>query len=135
MKKTITFIYFLIAISFFSCSDDDVDTSERLIGEWILIEEQVGETVNDLSECRATSTASFTSDYSYTFIYYTGDPGACVILNNQTGTWEKSGANTYFFEPVAGAPGSAKATFEGDTVILLFDDLAPALKVTYRRID
>ena len=135
MKKTIAFIYFLISVSFFSCGNDDSDTHERLVGEWILIEEQVGETVNELSECRATSTASFTSGYSYTFIYYTGDPGDCTVLNSQTGTWNKNGANTYFFEPVAGPPGSATATFEGDTVILLFDDLVPPLKATYRRTD
>ncbi|OUS00995.1 hypothetical protein A9Q86_09630 [Flavobacteriales bacterium 33_180_T64] len=97
------FLILIISFTTISCGNDDDsinNNSEKLIGNWKIIQRLVDNTESTLGECESFSEYSYNQSGTYNELYY-----AAVInsdcLNNPSiefiGTWEKNNSNTYSF--------------------------------------
>ncbi|MBO0591467.1 lipocalin family protein [Cellulophaga sp. E16_2] len=91
MKKLLVLSAALLGIFFTSCSSDDDDSGNPLIGSWGFFQEEYDGELEEGDDCSKKKTLIFREDMSFELEAYgsiTGDPDECEKdSDSDTGTW------------------------------------------------
>ncbi|MDO9261664.1 MAG: hypothetical protein Q7U08_06965 [Flavobacteriaceae bacterium] len=122
MKNLLKNLTLILSVSLIiSCSGDDENTVDPIIGIWkysTQFENSTQTTVNDCSP----STIEFTSAGNRTNLYYgKNNSGNCVVVDNVNMTWKKLSANSYQFTQ-NGFPFTETVIFENGNNTLTLED-------------
>ncbi|MBZ9730489.1 lipocalin family protein [Salegentibacter sp. JZCK2] len=117
MKKLFLML-FSIAL-FTSCSDDDENGDDPILGIWYAVEitnPPIPGLV--LSECNQNSNITFNSDFSTYSEFYSEVEGNCEMEDSSESTWSKDNSIYTFTIPFEGIGQlNGTADFQGDTFI------------------
>lgn len=91
MKKYVVFLFLIGIFSFVSCSDDDNDRAEPILGDWILTE--VNPAVIDPTACPNDTTVSINGDNTLQSSFYLAQNDC--NLQEEIASWSYDGNNTY----------------------------------------
>lgn len=111
MKKYVVFLLLIGVFGLFSCSNDDDNEGDPVIGTWILQNVEPNTTFNP-QDCGPNSTVRILGDNSLTASLYFLQNNCALISGD--GSWQNTGASTYTFNLPEAGEIQGTATFPGD---------------------
>ncbi|TDQ29895.1 lipocalin family protein [Tenacibaculum caenipelagi] len=121
MKKNL--ILTIAMFSLFSCSSDDENNTDPIVGTWYLFSENNEE----VSTCGQKNTMTFNENgtYSETY-YYTDESDNCVSGGGDEGNWSNKGKENYGLIPsLENTEGTTKIVFSdnNNTFTIIEDNI------------
>ncbi len=115
----------IVSLSLVSCSNDDDDTTDLIIGKWQLIQEFENDEEVTLDECELKNTIEFKTSGSFIVIEYEDDLNIGCEVYQITGTFENLGNSLYkmiFEDDIGSYSSTITLSIENDNLVMVDND-------------